>query len=395
MQVATHKAGVLAQMSLNIFYIGNSFPGSTSRHRADALSRLGHEVHMADPYKFFEARLNGKVQGFVHYRSGYRLLQSGVEQWVRHLIELALNKAPDIVWIDNGELFGFDAVKLLAQTGAKLVSYNHDDATGKRDGRRFDSMLKSLALYDLCVVVRPENFEEYQQRGARKVVRVWMSYDEVMHAPFKDRSDIPARFQSDVVFIGTWMRGEGRDQFLLDLMNQGIPISIWGDRWQKSALWDQIKACYRGGNLGGRDYVAAIQGAKVCLGMLSKGNRDLHTTRSMEIPYAGGVLCAERTSEHRELYEEGVEAAFWSDAAECARRCRQLLGNDTWRESVRSAGMARVRASRRGHEAMCQKVIDAALQDQPASLPVNPRFLPAQRGLNPPCTSSSSSIRIS
>lgn len=192
-----------------------------------------------------------------------------------------------------------------------------------------------------------------------------MSYDEVMHAPYQDADEIAQAFRSDVAFIGTWMRGEGRDQFLLDLVNQGIPVSIWGQRWEKSPLWDHLKAFHRGGNLSGRDYVAAIQGAKVCLGMLSKGNRDLHTTRTMEIPYAGGVLCAERTSEHLELYEEGVEAVFWRDVDECVRQCRRLLDDDAWRESVRSAGMARVRASHQGHEDVCRVIVEAALQSHP------------------------------
>jgi len=366
-------------MSLNIAYIGSSSPGSTSRHRADALSRLGHEVRTADPYAAFGGKLNGTIQGLVHYRSGYRLLQSDMVRWTQDLIQQALPWEPDIVWIDNGELLGMDAVKLLSQTGARLVCYNHDNATAKRDGRRFDSLLKALALYDLCVVVRPENVLQYQGHGARQVMRVWMSYDEVMHAPFKDSSDIPARFRSDVAFIGTWMRGENRDRFLLDLVNRGVPVSIWGDRWQKSPLWGQLRACYRGASLSGRDYVAAIQGAKVCLGMLSKGNRDLHTTRSMEIPYAGGVLCAERTSEHQALYEEDVEAVFWRDAAECARQCFRLLDDEAWRESLRSAGMARVRAGGRGHEDVCCKVIDALLQTPPASLSPLLADAPAQK----------------
>lgn len=352
---------------MNIIYIGSKSPGSTSCDRANALSRLGHSLQIFDPYSEFKNQLDGRIFGVLHYRSGYRLLQSDVVRWIENLIRLTAFKSVDVVWVDSGELLGFNAVKLLSQTGAKLVSYNHDDATGKRDGRRFDSLLKSLALYNVCVVVRSENIPEYQRLGAQKVLHVWRSYDEVMHAPFQIRNEIPNEFRSDVAFIGTWIRGEGRDQFLLDLVNRGIPVSIWGGRWKKSSLWAQLKACYRGENLSGRDYVAAIQGAKVCLGMLSKGNRDLHTTRSMEIPYAGGVLCAERTSEHMELYEDGVEAVFWDDVNECASQCRRLLGDDAWRESVRSAGMTRVRASHRGHEDVCRVILEAALQDQSQS----------------------------
>ena len=360
-------------MTLKIIYIGDECAGSTSRHRADALSRLGYTVQIADPYLAFKDKLHGKIEGVFHYYSGYRSLQSGITEWIQNLIDRERIKPFDMVWVDSGELLGSKAVEFLSLTGATLVFYNHDDPTGKRDGRRFDSLLKSLALYDLCVVVRKQTIGEFQGHGARNVIFAWRSYDEVMHAPYKDLSEIQLKFHSDVAFIGTWMRGEGRDRFLLDLVNRGVPVAIWGQRWEKSPLWAQLRPYYRGGNLSGRDYVAAIQASKVCLGMLSKGNRDLHTTRSMEIPYAGGVLCAERTSEHMELYKEGVEAVFWRDSVECARQCHRLLDDEVWRESVRRAGMVRVRASGRGHEDMCRTVIEAALKTQPACLAANPR----------------------
>lgn len=353
----------------SILYIGNSSAGTTSAHRANALRRLGHTVVVIDPYLMCRDSIDSPWMGALHFRSGYRLLQSQIQQWITRL----LPKFHDfnIAWIDNGELLGADCVRLLGKAGLLTVLYNHDDPTGTRDGRRFDSLLKALPFYDICAVVRQKNVVEYKARGAKHVVKILMSYDEVMHMPFQHADQIAPSFRSDVVFIGTWMRGEGRDQFLMELVKKGIPVAIWGQRWEKSPLWNQLKAFHRGENLSGRDYVAAIQGAKVCLGMLSKGNRDLHTTRTMEIPFAGGVLCAERTSEHTELYVEGIEAVFWRDAEECARQCRRLLGDDSWRESVRMAGMARVRAARRGHEDMCQLIVEAALQSQVRSPSAN------------------------
>lgn len=348
-----------------ILYIGASGSACTSRHRADALRRLGHEVLIADPYLALKKQLENPLRGAFHYRTGYRFLQSAVERWTDFW--LSGFKGFEIAWVDNGELLGARSVRRLNAARLSTVLFNHDDPTGQRDGRRFGSLRGALALYEVCAVVRQQNIEEYQALGAKTVQRVWMSYDEVAHAPYPEKSGIPDRFLSDVVFIGTWMRGEGRDQFLLDLIRRGIPVSIWGQRWEKSPLWHLLQAFHRGGNLGGRDYVAAIQGAKVCLGMLSRGNRDQHTTRTMEIPYAAGVLCAERTREHMELYEEGVEAVFWSDVDECARQCRRLLSDAAWRESVRSAGMARVRTSGRGHEDVCRVIVEAALQSRSQS----------------------------
>jgi hypothetical protein len=191
-----------------------------------------------------------------------------------------------------------------------------------------------------------------------------MSYDEVLHRPFERIEDIPAAFRSDIAFVGTWIRGEGRDEFLLALIERGLDIAIWGDRWQKSPRWARLRAHWRGPALAGRDYVAALQGARLALGLLSRGNRDLHTTRSAEIPYAGGLLCAERTSEHQAMYREGEEAVFWKDAEECAAVCHRLLADDALRERIRQQGMARVRQGGYGNEAVCRDILSRVISNR-------------------------------
>ena len=108
----------------------------------------------------------------------------------------------------------------------------------------------------------------------------------------------------------------------------------------------------------GRNYVLAIQGSKINLGLLSKGNRDLHTRRSLEIPYIGGLLCAERTSEHLEMFRDGKEAVFWSDVNECAQKCLQLLKNDNTIYEIKKAGMKRVRELKVGNEDLCRSVLE-------------------------------------
>ncbi|MFI3223230.1 MAG: glycosyltransferase [Methylococcaceae bacterium] len=347
---------------MHILYIGDNKSNSTSRHRADALSRLGHKVLVVDPYADLSRQLSHRFLGALHYRSGYRLLQYGMINWVNTLLQVHAANPTDLVWVNGGELLGHAVITKLRQFNCPLILYMNDDPTGSRDGRRFDSLLKALSSYDLCAVVRNQNVTEFLQLGAPKAFRVWMSYDEIIHQLLQDSILIPLHFQSEVAFVGTWMRNENRDQFMLHLLERGLNIAIWGDRWQKSAYWPQLKNHWRGSSLSGQDYVSAIQGAKICLGLLSKGNRDLHTTRSMEIPYAGGLLCAERTTEHLELYCENEEAVFWSDAQECAEKCLDLLAHPEKRERIRLAGMKRVLENKVGNEDICQQIITAAFQ---------------------------------
>jgi spore maturation protein CgeB len=256
-------------------------------------------------------------------------------------------------------------VQRLRTLNRPVILYNTDDPTGRRDGHRFDSLLRAVSYYDLCVTVRETTAAELLNHGARAVRHVWMSYDEIAHRPFNRLADIPAAFRSEVAFVGTWIPGENRDQFLLSLIEKGISLSIWGDAWQKSPGWDAIQPFWRGRSIYGRDYVAAIQGAKLVLGLLSKGNRDLHTTRSVEIPYAGGLLLAERTTEHLKLYKDGKEAVFWADAEECAALCEQLLNDDQLRESIRARGAQKVRAAGLGNEDVLRDILSGFFNAAP------------------------------
>jgi hypothetical protein len=353
-----------------ILYLGDRF--ATSGHRANAIKRLGHTVDLRDPYKEV-GKMLGSWRGALHFRTGYTFLQSRMAKWLESIIEETSNRL-DVIWVDSGELFGRECLKILRKAKCPVVLYNVDDPTGKRDGNRFNSLIKAIPDYDLIALVRKETAEECKTLGGKQVIRVFRSYDEVEHAPFASDLDIPSTFKSDVAFIGTWMRFEKRDEFLLELVAKGVPISIWGDRWEKSPHFGKLKSYWRGNALRGRDYVAAIQGSKICLGMLSKGNRDLHTQRSLEVPFAGGLFCAERTTEHQELYKEGTEAVFWSDAAECADICNRLLKDSTVREKIRTSGMERIRALKLGNEDVCRHVLKT-LMEMPSELTAtaNPR----------------------
>lgn len=341
---------------MNILYLGDTSPASTTRHRADALRRLGHEVTHLDAFSDVMQGVKAPW-GAIHYRTGYVLLRGAVNRWFAKRVQPLTTF--DLCWVDSGELFGRQFVSRLHSKARQVVIFNHDDPTGGRDGLRFHTFRRALPAYDLCVVVRPRNVTEFKALGARQVLRVFMSYDEVRHsAPALSESQA-ARFANDVVFIGRNMDGEGRDLFLLRLIEQGIKPAIWGDNWQRSKVWSQLQPYWKGGSISGADYVHAMRHAHICLGMLSKGNRDEHTTRSMEIPYAGGLLCAERTPEHLALYEEGHEAVFWRDADECAAVCKALLADPARMARIKAAGHQRVLRNQVGSEDLCRKALQA------------------------------------
>lgn len=343
----------MAKLTSSILYFGSNSPASTARHRADALRRLGCPVTVVDPQALIGPRR--RWQDFLDYRTGYRLLQ----RQLLHELKIRMSSgdfSPGVIWVDSGELLGPGVLQWLSyQFACPIILYNVDDPLGPRDMLRFQNLKAALTQYSLCVFVRQETTLEALALGARRVLLVHRSYDEALHTPLKfDPGQAPKPVAS---FIGTLIPGEPRDQFLVTLLKAGVPLRLIGNRWQRSSLWPLLQAIYQGPGRSGAAYAQALGEASVTLGLLSHQNRDLVTQRSFETAACGGLLCAERTSEHQLLYEEGQEAAFWNTVDECAEQCKMMLADPGLRHTICENGMRRVREIGVGNEDICRQIL--------------------------------------
>lgn len=342
---------------LRILYLG--VDEGTSSHRAHAIRRLGHDVEILDPWNFLpKNQLAHRVLDKLVYEGGAGVL----EPYIRPLLFRAIKgRSYDIVWVDQGKMLGPPTVKRLKALASIVINYNVDDPfpSGDPNKRRFSLYRKAMSAYDLVVVVRTENVREAYVAGAHKVLHTYRSADEVAHAPLPLTPEDEARWASDVSFIGTWMPERG--PLLARLLKLGVPLTIYGTRWQKAKEWSVLRFAWHGPSIIGSDYIKAIQCSKVCLGLLSKGNRDLHTTRSAEIPYIGSVLCAERTLEHEDMYEDGKEVVLWSTAEECADRIFWLLKNSEERLRIAKAGRERCIEKGFLNEVVMKTILDHAI----------------------------------
>lgn len=342
-------------MGLNILYLGPDY--GTSRHRADALRRLGHRVELIDPWAFLPQQpFIKKVMGKLTYEIG----PTWMEPYVRRRLLAAINRERfDVIWSDQCNLIGPNTMLAMKEHGRWFLCYAVDDPFGPRDKKRFSLFRKSIRYYNLMAVVRRPNVKEAYALGVPNVVLVLRSADEIAHAPLGLTAEEKARWASEVAFIGTWMPERG--PFMVRLLQLGVPVSLYGDRWQKAPEWSVIKNIWRGPGLAGQDYVKAIQAAKVSLGLLSKGNRDLHTQRSAEVPYIGSVLCAERTKEHLAMYVEDKEAVFWNTPEECAEKCFALLADEERRNRIAEAGRRRCMKSGYLNEPVMRRILSVLL----------------------------------
>ena len=348
---------------MKILYVGAD--DGTSRHRRDALIGLGHRVVTFDPYRSF-SRL--KPITWWGFHTGYVGISILVADRLRRFLEA--HGTFDFAFVDNGETLNPSALRIIKNRCGAVINFNQDNPYSGRDGGRWRQFLKSLPSYDLVVVPRSSNLKAAHAHGARQVFVTSFAADRLIHRPPFDIGDEAGK-KYDVVFVGTFM--EKRGAFLHNLIAKGVPLSIYGANWHKAPEWRALKPYVLGPSLDDFKYPRAIYQAKIALALLSKGNQDLHTTRSFEIPSIGTLMCAERTAEHLGYYHEEEEAVFWSDVEECADKCLTLLKEPARVSAIAKAGYIRAISNNRFNDIVMKEVLNyfgTMRSDQPA------RFFP-------------------
>lgn len=336
-------------MAKSILYVGPH--DGTSRHRYEALKRLGHRVEIVDPFRAIAGSTFWPAYGF---KAGYFGLDGRI---TRHVLSQISDRTYDVVWVDNGETVGKRLVAALKKRSGHILNHNLDNPFTGRDGLRWRLFLAALPLYDLFVTPRRSSQEAALAAGVPRVVVMMQTADEVVHRRVDLDEAERRQYGSEVVFAGTWMPERG--PFLKRLVDRGVPLRIFGPRWNKAPEHAALAPVITSVGLDDVSYVKVISGAKIAIGLLSTGNGDVHTTRSLEIPAIGTPFCAPRTADHEALYEDGREALLFGGPDECADLCLALLRDDPRRLALGAAGHARALRNGRFNERICRDILQA------------------------------------
>lgn len=329
--------------SLSVVYLGNLVEGSTSLHRFQALSEVAGSV---TPVQYSDEFVRRSSPAYLWARVLQRLYRTGFD--VRptpdilnlnsQLLNVVSLHRPNIVWLDKALTIKpatFAEIRQLAPH-AIIVGYSPDDMSLRFN--RTVSFDRTLPLYDIFFTTKSYNVAELETAGCPCVIFVGNGFDPATHRPVTLTDEQRKAFGGPVGFIGTYERE--RAQELEALADAGIGVRIWGTGWppgthRKAGMKVEGRAIY------GDDYANALNAFDINLAFLCKRNRDLQTTRSVEIPACGAFMLAERTDEHLQLFEEGKEAEFFGSRDEMIDKCRFYLANPEERKRIASAGRER------------------------------------------------------
>lgn len=360
-----------------VLFIGYHGRGQTSGMRRAALERLGYEVESVEAGGLWQG------SGYVT-RQLEQLSANGprIDRLNERVLASAARFKPQLVWAEKQEYLRADTIQRLRTNGAITLHYNPDPYFSL-SWKRTRLADQCVNVYDVLVVTKRYELDDYRRRSSGRVIYSPLGYDPIGHAPPTKRV---ANSREKIVFVGGW---EPRRERLLSAASEATSdVAVWGYGWniaQRSRL-DPLRALRLGRLTPGRRvylgaphrrlasairagegsngeiyedrYASVVAGSQIALGFLRELNPDQHTTRSFEIPAIGGFMLADRTDDHREFFEEGKEAEYFSSDDEYREKVKFYLANECARLRIANAGHERCMASGYSYDDRIRTVLE-------------------------------------
>lgn len=347
-----------------ILNVGSYF-GITA-HRVKVFEALGYQVDFvsetpagSSPWLAHQPNLYDKLMHKIDFPNDRQGINAAIKKHVKeHLYSF--------VWVDKSLVLKPSTLAFirLHQPQLPLIWYSADDMFASHNQSYY--FRKGLPLYDLVFTTKSYNCgsSELPKMGAKRVHLVKQGYNHEEHRPIQLSESDRQNFSSDISFIGTFE--QDRAEKMLMLAEAGHRVRIWGNGWgdwahKHSNLLVQKRPLY------GDDYAKAICAAKINLCFLRKMNRDLCTTRSIEIPACAAFMLAERTKEHLDLFSEGREAAYFNieDRQELLDKVNYYIDSQFERERIARHGRERCLKSGYSHLELTKEMLSTIdkLQD--------------------------------
>ena len=254
------------------------------------------------------------------------------------LLNSDLNKY-DVIFIVKGVTIFPKTLQLIKKKKSDIIiiSWSLDDMYAKHNNSYY--YRKGLKFYDYVFTTKSYNVKELELFNAKKII---FHYQFCNDHFFNYVNPIISEKNIDVSFIG--FPEKARFESLKFLAQSGIKVNVYGSvKWKsKKYNFNHPNFIVQPRKVDFHEYIDLVSKSKISICFLRKKNRDLHTTRSIEIPAIGTLMIAEKTSEHCRLLEEDDQAVFFSNNIELLSKIKFFLKNEKEREKIAENGKKRI-----------------------------------------------------
>jgi len=269
---------------------------------------------------------------------------------------------PELLLVFKGQFVTAKSLNAIRALGTVAINY-YPDVSFMSHG---PYLAKSLPLYDWIFTTKSYGVADLaRELGMERASFMPHPFDPETHVPVvldgKDR----ARYAGEAAFIGTW---SPKKEAMLHRVRRELPdldLKIWGNQWERATVDFGTSLMRR--PIVGLEYAKAIRATSINIAMLSEArgeatSGDLTTTRTFEIPAAGGFMLHERTAEAGSFFAEGRECAMFADARELVAKLRHYRVRPNERQQLAQAGHHRAMTSGYSADERAATIVQKALQ---------------------------------
>jgi spore maturation protein CgeB len=292
---------------MKILYGGVTTFGSTSEHRLRAFQRCARQVVGFS----FSDRLESSIP--LMRRMSERLLVSpGVSRLNADLIEVVARERPDMVWLDKPTMVHPRTIETLRAGGRQVVAYMPDDPYGPRENDIWRHFTPALDLYSAHAVPRDVTKQDFEARGASKVIVLPFGHEPTIHFP-PSQLGITPRKEFDVSFVGSPQ--DDRLPWITDLARRlkGHSFGVFGPGWGPHANALRRLGVECRPPAWNDAYTDVIWRSRLSLSFINRSNRDEMSRGAIETSAAGSVALMEPSAIHDRTFADGRSAVFFSD----------------------------------------------------------------------------------
>ncbi|MEQ1909996.1 MAG: glycosyltransferase [Vicinamibacterales bacterium] len=273
----------------------------------------------------------------AHMKAVYRLLATGTYDYLFLYHDYIFSDFPD-------EFFAH-----VRSAGVRTIAYHPDDEpeVWYRRNAPFDPRYDLVASHARRGVQRRID----EQRPTKAIYVPWG-----FNPRFFDRPSAQVEARHDVVFIGKYKvhesdttlfreDGQRRDEALQSVASlcesRGWRFALFGHGWDRHPRLSR----YSGGLLSHADMIRTYHESRIVLnpGWTADPESPVPQTklRHFEVPGCGAFQLTNENPELAELFQPGVDIAFYRDDAEMCDQVEHYLSHDADRRRVAASGYAR------------------------------------------------------
>lgn len=309
---------------MRLIFVGETWRGSSARSLREALA-TEQGVQVDD---IGEDHYRPKGRGHVVRGMNRLLLPVYRKELASTLLRRCDALKPDAVIVYKGTLVDAGTISSVQELGIHAVNF-FPDCSPHTHGRK---LAKAIGQYDLVISAKPFHPEHWSgvYGYTNRCVCVPHGYDPEVHY----WAEPPGLQDIDVVLAASWRSQYEELMIEVGRLMPDADVSValvgpgWVDRRKRFPRHWLFPGARHGRAYGelirrGKIIVAPVTTEVIANGKVHPGDQD--STRTYELAAAGAFFLHLRTPFAREVYEEGKECEFWSDAGELVEKIRRYL----------------------------------------------------------------------